>query len=215
MRENTEKIAPPRALWVPFELGRPFGAPDDPEFQLKVLRAALDLLAAESGPVLADFPEDAPPAPSADGGEGWVCPVAFPPPPADPNDLGAAVQAEIGGLAPWYQESVRARGRTSVGAGDLDIEQAADYAARFLESSPETGREAVVRLKYAIEDLKAFYGEAATARPGASSLDIADWMWNETALGRLMRQLAAVLGEFGDADLAYFAEKSLVPRKYR
>lgn len=215
MRENTERIAPPRALWVPFELGRPFGAPNDPDFQVKVLRAALDLLASESGPVLADFPEDAPPAPPTDDGEGWACPVAFPPPPADPGDLAAAVEAEIGGLAPWYDESVRTLGRTSVGAGDLDIAQAADYAARFLEGSPETGREAAVRLKYAIEDLKAFYSEAALARPGASSLEVADWLWNETALGRLMRQLASVLGDCGDADLAYFADNSLVPRKYR
>ena len=215
MRENTEQMAPPRALWVPFELGRPFGAPDDPGFQLEVLRAALDLLAAESGPVLADFPEDAPPSPPTDDGAGWVCPVAFPPPPADPNDLGAAVQAEIGGLAPWYRESVQARGRTTVGAGELDIEQAADYAAGFLEQPPEAGREAAVRLKYAIEDLKAFYGEAALARPGASSLEVADWLWMETALGRLMRQLALVLKDCGDPDMAYFAENSLVPRQYR
>ena len=33
IRPQTENTKPPRALWVPFELGRPFGPPSDPEFQ--------------------------------------------------------------------------------------------------------------------------------------------------------------------------------------
>ena len=41
IRLHTEKIRPPRALWVPFELGRPLGVPDDPAFQTRVLRALL------------------------------------------------------------------------------------------------------------------------------------------------------------------------------
>jgi hypothetical protein len=36
VREHTEKINPPRALWVPFELGRPVGPPDEPAFQRRV-----------------------------------------------------------------------------------------------------------------------------------------------------------------------------------
>ena len=60
VRDHTERMRPPRALWVPFELGRPFGAPGDAGFQHRVLAAALALLDAPSGPVLADFPDDAP-----------------------------------------------------------------------------------------------------------------------------------------------------------
>jgi hypothetical protein len=44
-------------LWVPFELGRPLGLPDDPALQTRVLVAALKLLEAEKGPVLEDFVE--------------------------------------------------------------------------------------------------------------------------------------------------------------
>ena len=55
VREHTEKVKPPRALWVPFPYGRPLGAPNDPELQLGVIRAALDLYSAPGGPVLADF----------------------------------------------------------------------------------------------------------------------------------------------------------------
>lgn len=60
IREHTEAIKPPRALWVPFELGRPFGMPGDADFQKRVLRRVLALLEAESGPVLEDYPEEAP-----------------------------------------------------------------------------------------------------------------------------------------------------------
>ncbi|SVE14489.1 uncharacterized protein METZ01_LOCUS467343, partial [marine metagenome] len=61
IRPQTENTKPPRALWVPFELGRPMGAPNDPEFQKKVLRAALELLDRDDGPVLIeDFSGEAP-----------------------------------------------------------------------------------------------------------------------------------------------------------
>lgn len=59
IREHTVFIRPPRALWVPFELGRPLGRPGDPDFQLDVLRAAFTLLESPTGPVLRDFPTEA------------------------------------------------------------------------------------------------------------------------------------------------------------
>jgi hypothetical protein len=63
IRLHTEKVGPPRALWVPFELGRPLGAPKDEKFQLRVITAALRLLEAAPGPVvLEDFPDDDPTA---------------------------------------------------------------------------------------------------------------------------------------------------------
>ena len=40
VREQTEKVNPPRALWVPFPLGRPVGVPGDADFQKAVMRAA-------------------------------------------------------------------------------------------------------------------------------------------------------------------------------
>mgnify|MGYP003335126148 CR=1 FL=1 len=46
IREHTEAIRPPRALWVPFELGRPFAVPHDAAFQRRVLIAVLRLLEA-------------------------------------------------------------------------------------------------------------------------------------------------------------------------
>ena len=79
VREHTEVMQPPRALWVPFPLGRPMGVAHDPAFQRRVLRALLALFERPSGPVLEDFPEDAPAdgLVHADDSAGEACPVFF------------------------------------------------------------------------------------------------------------------------------------------
>ena len=54
IREHTASIRPPRALWVPFMLGRPLGDPGEAEGQRSVLNAVLSLLERAEGPVLED-----------------------------------------------------------------------------------------------------------------------------------------------------------------
>ena len=44
LREITEKIRPPRALFVPYPLGYPLGEPNNPDLQTRVMRAAFALL---------------------------------------------------------------------------------------------------------------------------------------------------------------------------
>src|SRR2546423_3043307 len=55
IREHTEKLKPPRALWVPFPFGLPLGHPGDVAEQRAVLDAALTLLDEPETPVLRDF----------------------------------------------------------------------------------------------------------------------------------------------------------------
>ena len=89
---HTELIQPPRALWVPFELGRPFGTPGKAAFQRRVISAALALFERESGPVLEDFPEDFPedaPGEAPLDTEGWSCLVALGAPPAADAEVGS------------------------------------------------------------------------------------------------------------------------------
>jgi hypothetical protein len=74
IQEHTEKIRPPRALWVPFPFGRPVGMPGDAAFQAGVVVAALRPLERSDTPVLHDYPVE------ADQGEevslaGLSCPV--------------------------------------------------------------------------------------------------------------------------------------------
>ena len=59
IRPQAENTRPPRALWVPFELGRPIGPPGDAAFQKRVILAALGMLVEGGGPVrIIDFPDD-------------------------------------------------------------------------------------------------------------------------------------------------------------
>ena len=55
LREITEKIQPPRALYVPFPLGYPLGEPDNVELQMRVIQAAFALLPRNDVPVLETF----------------------------------------------------------------------------------------------------------------------------------------------------------------
>ena len=60
IREQTEAVRPPRALWVPFALGRPLGVAGDPGFQKEVLRASFAMLESAVEPTIEDYPIEAP-----------------------------------------------------------------------------------------------------------------------------------------------------------
>jgi len=217
VREHTAGYRPPRFLWVPFPLGRPFGAPGDAAFQRRVLDAALALLERDDGPViLEDFADDAPPAEPGDGDTPWVCPVAFPAPPADPADLASALAAEVAKLEPWHALAAERRGRTSVGLTARAPDEVAAWLAALLTGTPAPLRAGATlgeSAKLACEDLKAFYTEAGTARPGPVDADtVADWLWGETAAGRLMLALHPVLSSHPDESLRTLANDYLIPR---
>ena len=209
VREHTEAMSPPRALWVPFPLGRPLGAAGDAAFQHRVIAAALVLLDRPEGPVLEDFPE---PAPDDGSGEPWSCPVRFAHT-GDEDSIGNAARAELAGLVTWHDLATRRRGRTFAGTSGLEIEQCLDSVV----DACETGHAGDVRgLKAAVEDLKAYYGEAVTARPGTPPAGAVDTvLWNESELGRLLRFLAARGAKSDDAAFRFFANESLVPRQFR
>lgn len=222
VREHTVGFRPPRFLWVPFELGRPFGAPNAPEFQTKVIRSALGLLESSEGPVLLeDFPEDAP-APGNGHEEeagGWVCPVNLSPPPEDRGELEAAVAEEIGRLAPWYDLALSTRGRSTVGVSGLDIESATKLLIDFIEGSaenPNSERSLAESLKLASEDVKAWYMEAATARPGkATSQDVMDWFWGETVAGKIFIDVYTTGSAMDDKKINVFVNQYTVPRSQK
>ncbi|MBT5496378.1 MAG: hypothetical protein HOK54_11590 [Alphaproteobacteria bacterium] len=216
VRDNTERLRPPRFMWVPFELGRPFGAPDEPEFQTRVLRDVLALFEHEGpSPALENFPDDAP------GGEmdmtGWTCPIALPSVAEMeiPEFLGA-VLAEIDGLAPWHQVAIENRGRTATGVLGIPIKETASFLFEVLENVPESPNQNISvgdAFRQSCEELKTYYLEAATAKPGAtSSRELADWFWGETAAGRLLLALHPASLRSADEGIKRVAETQLVPR---
>jgi hypothetical protein len=125
-----------------------------------VLRAALQLLDAPHGPLLMDFPEDAPAV--ADDAEPLVCPVNFAPMPeelSDNDSWRAALQREIGQLRTWYDLAVSTRGRTTVGVSQLTPEEAGAFIGAFLDGHvPPQARDDLplaAQFRFAVEDLKA------------------------------------------------------------
>lgn len=57
LREITSVIRPPRALFVPYPMGFPLGAPNNPALQHQVIAAGLALLGRTDVPVLEPFVE--------------------------------------------------------------------------------------------------------------------------------------------------------------
>ena len=191
VREHAEKMHPPRALAVPFMLGRPFGEPDNRKLQTLVLRQAFALLKAEAGPVLVDA--DVPELDNT-GEDVWVCPVSFITKREETDDVGKRVEREIAELRSWYELGVERRGRTTVGLASVTVHESAKLIARYLSEPERPDASDPVNttnsLRWWASDLKAYYWEAATAQPGndpARSLE--NWFWKETAAGELLLQL--------------------------
>ena len=116
-------------------MGRPVGVPGDAAFQTRVLLAALKLLEADAGPLLEDFPEDAPVSDTPVST--LACPVTFAGKEEDLNDLeklAAALREEVAGLRNWYDMAVQKRGRTTFGRLDR-----AHLAGHQLRPAPGTG----------------------------------------------------------------------------
>ncbi len=213
IREHTEAINPPRALWVPFMLGRPFGVPNDAAFQERVLLAALRLLEAPSGPVLADYAEDAPPT-TADDAAPAVCPVGFASEAHD--DLGAVFLREVEALAPWHDLARERRGRSAVGLSGVPIDTAAGMLRAFLEGENVASAEGASlgqTLKLACEDVRTYYYEAAAARPGDPDANaIQAWFWNDTAAARVFLEFQKRCAASEDKSLVRLSATSIVPR---
>lgn len=214
VREHTVAMNPPRALWVPFMLGRPFGAPGDATFQRRVLLAVLGLLEAKAGPVLEDYPEDAP-RPRDQELEGFACPFALSRPPGD-LDLASSLQREIAELVPWHELAQRGRGRTTAGLSGLSAEAAARFVTDFIaDPSIPAYRDdltPVSALRLACHDLKAYYLEAAAAQPGArAAMEAQQWFYRETVIGQVFRVLRDVCSSSEDKAMRHFGARNIVP----
>ncbi|NQW54958.1 MAG: hypothetical protein HQ465_27345 [Rhodospirillales bacterium] len=203
VREHTETIRPPRALWVTFELGRPLGIPDDPDFQRRVLRATAELLERSDGPLIVDYPEDV--TEEADF-TGWACPINLAPQASD------TLTAEIDRLATWHDQIVARTGRTTTGVSGLDM----PAAGALLSAALAGDLPAAQALKEAVDDLRAYYLEAASAfpDPGTAKKRKA-WLWDETLFGRALLDLQPRLAASDDPQHRILGNLTLIPATER
>ena len=189
VRVQMEKTQPPRGLFVPFQLGRPLGEPEDVAFQRRVLLQALMLLERTDGPViLEDFPDD---PPGWTDTPGWAGPT-LPTPAVTDSVAGwrAAFAREVTALQPVWERARRRFGRTTTGLSHMPPADWPEAATRFLAGETPTlpghGTPALA-LRFLADDIKAFYGEAGQAdgsAPASRQLDA--WFWHNTVAGRLL-----------------------------
>ena len=220
VRLHSEIMRAPRALWVPFELGRPLGPPNDPAFQREVLSAALGLLESDRGPsVLVDFDRE---APNSLPDEGWRCPIATDPSaaaPEDPAEMGRLLKVELDNVAPWHRKAAARFGRTTTGLGGLPIEGLVARLGEALKgtvpASPIKGLHRMQALRFAVDDIKAFYLEAAAAGDGRpSSRQLTDWFWQQSLAARAIHALREVALRSEDKVTRRIADGSLIPDDY-
>jgi hypothetical protein len=219
IRLHTEIIKPPRALWVPFQLGRPLGPPSDAAFQKRVLLALLGMFEAPDGPRLEDFPEDEPV--TADEITVLACPVDFThtaEEPGETDQLRVAFRREMTAMRPWYDTAVARRQRTTVGISGIDLEALGDFIYAFLGGKePENPRDDIplaYTLKFAVEDLQSYYIEGVTAQPGqggASGQALTNWFWDETVAGKVLLELKKVCEASTDDTIKQMGAHFLVP----
>jgi hypothetical protein len=219
IREHTEVIKPPRALWVPFELGRPLGPPNDPVFQKRVLLRTLNLLEAPGGPVLEYFPKDAQAGKTDDARV--ACPISFKLPNEDMSATDLLIyefRQEVSQMRNWYDLATEMRGRTTAGTTGLEPDEVVEFIAAFIQgkqpSSPMPGAPLGTALKMATEDLKAYYFEAVTAQPGqpTDSDVLADWFWAQTRAARIINTTREICINSEDKNLKRVGKLLLVPR---
>ena len=122
----------------------------------------------------------------------------------------------------WYDIGLKARnGRTTFGLSRIEITDLAAFITDFLErpwpKNPREDVQLVDTLKYATEDLKSFFLEAAAAQPGrqADSAKLDNWFWNETTASTVLFALRPILMGSGDEYAAKVGDRTLIPAAQR
>ena len=216
VRLHSETTQPPRSLYVPFELGRPLGSPNDPALQRRVLESALALLERDDGPyVLADFEHS---DDVAELDQNWVVPSDVPVciDLSDVDGVLKLLQDEVSWLKPAYDNAKALRGRTTVGVAQLSMAEIAGHIASFLkgphEKSPRDDISAAMALRFGADDLKAYYYEAGAASGQPSSWQLGTWFWRNTVAGQILIALRVAALESDDKRFHIVCSSFIVPR---
>jgi len=205
-------------LWVSFDLGRPLGVPNNPQFQISVLKHALKLFEAPVGPVLEDFPEDAPD--TKDKPVQIACPVNFRSKPVETTSIQQMLNdfsSEVIQMRTWYDLACDKKKRTTTGVTGFSPEETAEFLSTFVKGglpkakSKNTSIADAIRM--AAEDLKAYYFEAVSAQPGqpTDSLSLANWFWGETVAALVINGIRKICIEDRDKNMELLGKLLLVP----
>src|SRR5262249_30327213 len=128
----------------------------------------------------------------------------------------ALLEDEILLLQPAHERWMGMHRRTTVGLSGLGIRDSGRYVAKWLRGKspprPQEGFSSPLMLRFAVDDLKAFYLEAAAAGDAKpSSRQLGDWFWNDTAAGAAVHALRVAHLTSEDERLKLIAANFLVP----
>jgi hypothetical protein len=208
IREHTEKVKPPRAVYVPFPLGLPVGHPGNVPEQQAVLDLAFSTLDAVSVPVLLDYRDD---TAAEEGGSPLQASEI------DPNEQARAANfaTEVTLMRRYWEQHLAATGRTGVGLSKVPPQRFRGVV-RFLEAlltdqtadSDErpTDMPKPMFIRTSLEDLRVMYSEARLqTHPHESSQNRQRWLLGSTALGLMLRRLRDTFDASDDPQLKALA----------
>jgi hypothetical protein len=190
-----------------------------PAFPSSVLKHVLRLLEAPNGPVLEDFPVDAPDI--KDQPEQVACPVNFN---IKKENLSSteilldSFAAEFSQIKTWYDVALSKNKRTTTGVSGLSPEDALEFISSFVsgETDDKKLKETKVSdmLRMVAEDIKAFYFEGVSAQPGqpTDSKTLGDWFWAETYAARVINEVRKISLKDGSKEMGLLGTLLLVPR---
>lgn len=220
IREHTEIIKPPRALWVTFPLGRPLGNPQNPKFQRDVIKHALSLLEYPAGPVLEDYPHDAVES-ATEQVQITACPVNFATPTdnlSEQDDLFMKFRNEYSLMQTWHNLACEKQNRSTIGVSGLTLDEVGDLFCDFIsgmiKGTVVNGKQLSDILRMAAEDIKACYLEGLSAQPGQpiDGTALTDWFWGETHAAVLINEVKKTCLQYTEKDMILAGELLLVPR---
>ena len=175
-------------------MGRPLGKPGDSEFQHDVLKAVFDLMDAEEGPVLRDYPETIEDASAA--------PLSCKIPPREDSGGHEAIDEALG-LKPAYERSLADSGRTNVGRMVDGADGIPGLLECFVKVADGTSwKEAGFPNKNLLEaskDIMSYYEEAAVELAGhvPEARAAETWFFTQTAAGQLLKDVRKKLMDDG------------------
>ena len=195
--------------------------PNDAGFQTRVLRHALGLLEAKSGPVLEDFPEDAPDMKNmTDQALQVACPVNFNIKKESLSSTGRLLESfslEFFQMKPWHDLALSKNNRTTTGVSGFSPEASLAFISGFVkgeepnENIPDSFADS---LRMVAEDIKAFYLEGLSAQPGqpTDSKILADWFWGETYAALVINEVRKISLTQDSERMKLLGTLLLVPR---
>ena len=213
VRLHSEQEPSPRALWVPYLLGRPFGVPNDAGFQRAVLSRLFNLLDDSTEPTLIDIDREAPETPQRDAWQPGVTLDFRPAAPCPTLTLLDAFREELAYLFARHEAVVRARGSTMAGQSGLGPDELIGLVTdAFTDSHLEGrwGRQAGTKLLHASRDIMDRYFETALHGVPDGPSASRTWFWTETVAGHVLRRLCRRLARSRDARTRWLGQEMIL-----